>query len=135
VKKQHGKAIVIGCDQVCAFGERALDKPDSPAAAIALLQQLQGKEHMLITAVTVQKGKESEEFVDVAMLRMRELKAAEIKRYVEQDQPVGCAGGYKFERAGIALFERVQGEDHTAIVGLPLLKLSAALRKFGLQVP
>jgi septum formation protein len=90
---------------------------------------------MLITAVTVAKGKDTEEFVDVTMLRMRELKAAEIKRYVELDKPVGCAGGYKLERAGIALFERIQGEDHTAIIGMPLLKLSAVLRKFGLQVP
>jgi septum formation protein len=135
VKKQHGKAIVIGCDQVCALDERVLDKPQTAGAAAELLQQLQGKEHMLITAVSVHKGKETEDFVDVTMLRMRALKPAEIKRYVEKDEPAGCAGGYRIEKSGLALFERIQGEDHTAVVGLPMLRLCAALRKLGVQMP
>ena len=135
VGKKHGKDIVIGCDQVAALGEQILGKPGSAAAAKQQLQSLQGNEHLLITAVAVQFGKEVEEFVEVTTLRMRKLSDAEIGRYVDHDQPLDCAGSYKFERAGSALFDRVQGEDHTAITGLPVLKLAAALRRFGLCVP
>lgn len=131
----HKSAIVIGSDQVLAFGDEVLGKPGSAEAAAAQLERLQGNEHALITAVAVLHGKDKEEFVDVTMLRMRKLDKKTIARYVERDQPVDCAGSYKIEQLGIALFEKIQGEDHTAITGLPLLKVSAALRKFGLQVP
>lgn len=135
VAKKHGKDVVIGCDQVAALGEQILGKPGTAAAAKEQLQALQGNEHMLITAVAVRCGKEVDEFVEVTSLRMRKLSGKEIERYVELDQPLDCAGSYKFERAGVALFDRVQGEDHSAITGLPLVKLCAALRRFGLQVP
>lgn len=135
VAASHAKSVVVGCDQVAALGEAILGKPGSVAAAVEQLQRLSGHEHMLITAVAVRRGKDVEEFVDVATLRMRKLDKKEIERYVARDEPVDCAGAYKIERLGIALFDRIQCEDHTAIVGLPLLKLCAALRKFGLPVP
>jgi septum formation protein len=135
VAKANKKAVVVGCDQVVALGEEILGKPGSADAAKAQLQKLAGQPHMLITAVSVHKGSDVEEFVDVTTLRMRKLDKKEIDRYVERDQPTDCAGSYKIERAGIALFDKIEGEDHTAIVGLPLLKLAAILRKFGLQVP
>lgn len=132
---QHKKAIAIGCEQLCTLGDQILAAPDSAAAAAELLQQLQGNEHMLVTAVAVRKGKDVEDFVDVAMLRMRKLGKKEIERYVAADEPAGCAGGYRFGRAGIGLFEKVQAEDHSALAGMPLMKLGAALRKFGCDVP
>ncbi len=135
VAKDRPKDVVIGSDQVCALGEEVLGKPGSKAAAIEQLGKLQGHEHLLITAVAVQRGGEVEDFVEVTTLRMRKLQKAEITRYVELDEPLDCAGSYKFERAGIALFDRVEGEDHTAIQGLPLLKLAAALRRLGVPVP
>lgn len=135
VAKDHKKAIVVGCDQVAALGTTVLGKPGSAEAAAAQLQQLAGQEHVLITAVSVHKGKEVEEFVDVTTLRMRKLDKKEIARYVDKDQPLDCAGAYKIERCGIALFDKIEGEDHTAIIGLPLLKLSGVLRKLGLPVP
>lgn len=135
VAKAHKKAIVIGCDQVVALGEEVLGKPGSKDAAKAQLQRLAGHEHMLITAVAVHCGGKVEEFVDVTTLRMRKLEPKEIARYVDRDDPVDCAGAYKIERGGIALFDKIQGEDHTAITGLPLLKLAGVLRGFGVQVP
>lgn len=135
VAKDHGKDVVIGADQVVALGETVLGKPGSAAAAKKQLAELQGKEHLLITAVAVQRGKDVHDFVEVTTLRMRELSGKEIDRYVEQDQPLDCAGSYKFERAGVALFDRVQGEDHTAIQGLPMVKLCAVLRELGLAIP
>ncbi|MGE3172653.1 MAG: nucleoside triphosphate pyrophosphatase [Planctomycetota bacterium] len=133
VAKGRPKAVVIGCDQVAALGATILGKPGSAQAAAAQLQQLQGQEHLLLTAVSIHRGKDVEEFVDVATLRMRKLDKKTIDRYVERDQPLDCAGAYKIERAGIALFDKIDCEDHTAIVGLPLLKLAAALRKLGVE--
>src|SRR5262249_30201288 len=135
VAKGRNKAIVVGCDQVIALGDEVIGKPGSVDAAVEQLKRLAGKEHAVITACAVLHGKDEDEFVDVTMVRMADLSAAEIKRYVERDQPLDCAGAYKIEQAGIALVERITGEDHTAVIGLPLLRLSAALRKAGLTIP
>lgn len=135
VAKKSGRAVVVGSDQVAALGETILGKPGSKAAAKAQLQQLAGQAHVLITAVAVRRGDEIVEFVDVATLRMRQLDSGEIDRYLERDDPIDCAGSYKIERAGIALFDKIECEDHTAITGLPLLQLAATLRRFGLRCP
>ena len=135
VARNHKKAIVIGCDQVIALDDVALGKPGTAAAAKEQLKKLSGKEHAVVTACAVLHGKDEDEFVDVTMIRMRELAAAEIDRYLALDKPLDCAGGYKIEQAGIALVDRITGADHTAIIGLPLLRLSVALRKLGLPVP
>ncbi len=134
VSKLRPDAVVIGSDQVCALDETVLGKPGSKEGAEAQLKLLRGKSHLLITAVAVQHGSKVEEFVDVTTLRMRDLTDEEVRRYVELDQPVDCAGSYMFERAGVALFDRVEGEDHTAIVGLPLVKLCGVLTGFGVGV-
>ncbi len=133
VSQQRSKDVVIGSDQVCALDETVLGKPGSKAAAEQQLKLLRGKAHLLLTAVAVQRGSKVEEFVDVTTLRMRDLTDAEVRRYVELDQPLDCAGSYMFERAGVGLFDRVEGEDHTAIVGLPLVKLCEVLRGFGVE--
>jgi len=127
-------AVVIGSDQVCALGDEILGKPGSRDASIAQLMRLQGNDHMLLTAVAVVRGDEVKEFVDVTTLRMRELTRREVEVYVDRDQPFDCAGSYKFECGGVALFDRVEGEDHTAIVGLPMVKLCGVLRGFGVGV-
>ena len=66
---------------------------------------------------------------------MRELSLEEIKRYVEKDDPIHCAGSYKIESLGISLFDAIHTQDSTAIVGLPLLHLSAKLREIGYITP
>ena len=135
VQKQHPDAIVIGGDQAATLDGAILDKPGTAAAAHAQLQRLQGQEHQLLTAVAIVHPGGLCEFLDATFLRMRPLTAVEIERYVAADQPLDCAGSYKIEGLGIALFQRVQGEDQTAIQGLPLLRLAQELRGLGLQVP
>ena len=66
---------------------------------------------------------------------MRPFQDAEIERYVEREQPFDCAGGFKAEALGITLFERMDSEDPTAIVGLPLIWLAGALRAAGFSLP
>jgi septum formation protein len=135
VAAQHPDAIVIGGDQVIALGTEVLGKPSSAAAAAAQLARLSGQEHAVITACAIVYGKRAEEFADVAMLRMRPLDAAEIARYVALDNPVDCAGAYKIERGGIALFDQITASDLTAITGMPMLRLCAVLRDLGVAVP
>jgi len=135
VAKDHPDALVIGSDQVATLDGTVLDKPGSAARAAAQLQRLQGREHQLITAVAIAHGGEVAAFVDVARLCMRMLSAAEIERYVAQDQPFDCAGSYRIEGLGIGLFCAISCEDQTAIVGLPLLRLCAELRQLGLAIP
>ena len=128
-------ALVIGCDQLAIVDGKVLDKPGTAAAAIEQLQGLQGREHFLMTAVAIVHKKGVVEFVDTANLVMRKLTKAEIERYVALDKPIDCAGSYKIEAGGIALFERIEGADFTAIMGLPLIALSGLLRARGFLLP
>ena len=75
------------------------------------------------------------EFVDITRLVMRELTDSQIERYVQADEPFQCAGSYKIEGLGVTLFERIDGRDHTAIIGLPLLQLCNELRQIGVELP
>ena len=135
VAAHHPDAIVIGSDQCATIDGMILDKPGSAPAAIAQLQRLQGREHELLTAVALACRGEIHEFVDTTRLTMRPVTTAEIERYIAAEQPFDCAGSYKIEGLGIALFERIDGDDQTAIMGLPLLRLCAELRTLGLPLP
>jgi septum formation protein len=77
----------------------------------------------------------AESHLDRTIVRFRELGAAEISRYIAADSPLDCAGGFKAEALGIALFERIESNDPTALTGLPMIWVSAALRRAGIPVP
>jgi septum formation protein len=68
-------------------------------------------------------------------VRFRRLAEAEIERYVAREMPLDCAGSFKCEGLGIALFERIDNSDPTALVGLPLIALARLLREAGLAIP
>jgi len=135
VARRHPQAIVIGSDQVATEGGTLLDKPGTAIAASAQLRRLANREHRLHTAVAIAHQHGLVEFVDTAVLHMRPLSEAEITRYVAAESPLDCAGSYKIEGLGIALFQRVECSDHTAITGLPLLRLAAELRALGVAIP
>lgn len=129
-------AIVIGSDQLVSFDNRILGKPGTTAAATDQLAALAGHTHVLITAMTVIAADGTiHRHTDVTQLTMRQLDRAALERYVARDQPLDCAGAYKLEAAGIALFTRIESADHTAITGLPLLALTRILAKCGLTLP
>lgn len=128
--------VVIGSDQLAYFcddqgQEVILGKPLSRQANILQLERLSGRAHHLITAVTVLKGAEEWHFLDDTILHFRRLSRALIESVVDRDQPWDCAGGYKFERAGITLIQRLECADPTAIEGLPLIQLSTVLQELG----
>lgn len=126
--------LVIGCDQVASLGRQILGKPGSTQGAVEQLMALAGKQHELITSVALVRGERLALHTDVALLTMRQLTPQEIARYVEADRPLDCAGSFKIESRGIALFEEIRAADHSAITGLPLMALTTLLREFGLAV-
>jgi septum formation protein len=128
-------AVVIGSDQVCALDDDILHKPGDRERTVAQLLRLQGRSHRLITAVSVHHPGGALRHTAVVTLHMRPLGRAALERYADADQPFDCAGAYKLERRGIALFHRIEAEDHDSIVGLPLLWLAGALADLGYPIP
>lgn len=137
VAERFPRALVIGSDQVAALDGRILSKPGTPERAIEQLRALSGRVHHLHTAMVValDAGARLVERVETARLEVRELSDAAIARYVRRDRPLDCAGAYKIESAGVALFRAVRADDFTAIVGLPLLALVDVLAELGFPVP
>lgn len=135
VAAREPAAVVIGSDQLVALDGRILGKPGDPARAADQLQAMAGRTHELITAMVVLAPGRRFEHTDVARLTMRPLDRAAIERYVARDLPVDCAGSYKLERGGVALFRRVESDDHAAITGLPLLALAEILAGLGFAIP
>jgi septum formation protein len=128
-------AWVIGSDQVCAAGAQVLGKPGNAQRCAAQLAALSGGTASFFTACALVRGTRCHEHLDVTRVTFRALSAADIARYVEKDQPYDCAGGFKAEGLGIALFARLESEDPTGLIGLPLIWLAAALRTAGYRVP
>ena len=137
VAAEHPGAIVIGSDQVAVAGDQILDKPGDAARARAQLAQLSGKSARFYSACAVLGGKPAAQlaYTDTTTVLFRTLTAAEIERYVAREQPYDCAGGFKAEGLGIALFERIENSDPTALIGLPLIWLAGALRGLGYELP
>ena len=137
--KAHAKfpeAVVIGSDQVCSLGNATYGKPGNIENAMAQLLQFVGKSVVFNTALTVidQQGCQYHH-VDQTVVKFRSLTRSEIERYVQQDQPIDCAGGFKVESLGLALFESIQTTDPSALVGLPLITTAAFLRRVGYAIP
>lgn len=135
ISNQFPEALVIGSDQLVSFEGQILGKPGTEAAAIEQLLHLNGKSHELLTAVAVGRGTQWTHWVEVTRMTLRQLHPEAIERYVKADQPLDCAGSYKIESRGIALFTSVVGADPTAIEGLPLMELADVLSDFGFKVP
>jgi septum formation protein len=129
-------AVVIGADQLVDLDGAILGKPGTSERAVDQLARLSGRAHRLVTAVAVVRaGTPAQEHLDVTQLHMHPWDRAALQRYVAHDRPEHCAGSYRIEGQGIALFARIVGNDPTAIEGLPLGALAAMLRALGVQVP
>lgn len=131
---KHADSCVIGSDQVCSLDGIILGKPHTSEQALEQLLFMQGKSHELLTAVTVISPGKEHTFLNKTTLFMRSLTNDEIIRYVEEDRPLDCAGSYKLESRGIRLFEKIEMDDHTSIIGLPLIQLNNYLIHLGYQL-
>ena len=139
VAKAAPGAIVVGSDQVAELDGRPIGKSGSRDAAIAQLAASSGRTIAFHTAVAVVDARTAPPTIRAACDRtdvvFRTLSAAEIARYVDRENPIDCAGSFKAEAAGIALFERIRSEDPTALIGLPLIALAKLLRAAGFTLP
>jgi 7-methyl-GTP pyrophosphatase len=128
-------ALVIGADQVATLDDQPLGKPGGHDAALEQLRRCQGKTVVFYTAVAV-VGREAAPHwatVDETRVRFATLPEPALDRYLRREQPYDCAGSFKAEGLGIALFERIESTDPTALLGLPLIWLAATLRQAGLD--
>jgi 7-methyl-GTP pyrophosphatase len=137
VAAQYPEAVVIGGDQVTAARGRILHKPGNASQCREQLRLQSGSSAEFFTACTVRclATQLMLSHVDATTVTLRALGEAEIDRYVEREQAFDCAGGFKAEALGITLFERMESQDPTAIVGLPLIWLAGALRTAGFSLP
>lgn len=138
VALQHPDAIVIGSDQVASLashgGHELLHKPGDREHCRVQLAALSGRSARFDTAVAVVQGGHEQVHVDLTRVQFRELSAVEIERYMDREPAFDCAGGFKCEGLGVSLFEALESRDPTALVGLPLIWLCAALRRLDVPV-
>ena len=129
-------ALVIGSDQVADCAGEPIGKPGTRDAAVAQLQALSGKTvvfHTGVALVDAGSGRCRTALVDVAST-FRTLSSTDIDAYLDREAPFDCAGSVKSEGLGIALFDRIESDDPTALIGLPLIALSRLLREEGVDV-
>jgi septum formation protein len=136
VDAAHANSLVIGSDQVADCDGGPVGKPGDPEHARAMLERLSGKTvvfHTGIALLDTASGRCATSLVDVRST-FRRLSSAEIATYVDREQPYDCAGAVKSEGLGIALFEAIESDDPTALIGLPLITLTSMLRDAGVAV-
>mgnify|MGYP006430753663 CR=1 FL=1 len=130
-------ALVIGSDQVAALGDRILTKPGDHATAFEQLRASSGASvvfHTGLALIDSASGREACVRVDYTV-DFRELGDDGIERYLTAEAPWDCAGSIRSEGYGIVLFRRMQGDDPTALIGLPLIRLRSLLSDFGWPLP
>jgi septum formation protein len=140
VAVQQANAWVIGSDQTAVLdssGAEALGKPGTEARCQEQLRSCSGRTVEFLTAVAVMRQQDGAliEFIDTTRVTFRVLDQSTIERYVAKERPLDCAGGFKSEGLGISLCESIDSADPSALIGLPLIRLSAALRSAGFEVP
>jgi septum formation protein len=128
-------AIVIGSDQVADVDGEPLSKPGTHDAALAQLERMQGRSIVFHTALAVVHGAHAQVDSIPTTVRFRTLPRAALEAYLNAEQPYDCAGAAKIEALGIALVESVRSDDPTALIGLPLIRLTSMLAACGVDLP
>jgi septum formation protein len=128
-------AVVVGADQVAALDQRLLGKPGDHATALRQLLACRGRRVVFHTAATVIDARSGRSWqrIDETRVLFASLDPERIDRYLRLERPYDCAGAFKAEGLGIALLERIDSGDPTALIGLPLIWLAATLRMLGLD--
>ncbi|MEY2884870.1 MAG: hypothetical protein RL490_2594, partial [Pseudomonadota bacterium] len=128
--------LIIGSDQVAALGDLRLNKPLVHDNAVRQLQAARGKAVSFHTAVCLLDAAsgEAQNRLVCAVVHFRDYTDAQIERYLRREQPYDCAGSAKAEGLGIAMIARLEGDDPTALIGLPLIALTEMLAARGVAV-
>jgi septum formation protein len=131
----HPRALVIGSDQCAVQDGAMLGKPGNFEAAFEQLQRSAGRSATFHTGLCLLNMASGEAQTDdiITAVRFRALSRDQIRAYLRREKPYDCAGSFMSERLGIALVERIEGSDPTALVGLPLIRLVGMLTQAGLD--
>ena len=137
VASAYPHALIIGSDQVAECGGKRLGKPGNRERALEQLAWASGKQAIFSTAVTLFNSATQREQTRVVptVVRYRQISALEIERYLDREAALDCAGSAKAESLGIALLDAIEGNDPTALIGLPLIALCAMLRSENIDIP
>ena len=135
VRKEYPDALVLGGDQMAVLGWEIFNKASTSEEAIESLMKLQGKTHELFTSLYMRYQEKTFGYLEINKMHMRKLTISQIKKYVEMAKPLHCAGSYALERYGIALFEKIETTDQSAVIGFPLIALVNQLIKWGIPLP
>lgn len=136
IAKEHPDSLVIGSDQCAYLDGNILGKPGNHEKALKQLQNARGKEVVFYTGLSIQQLSTQIKLVDCIKFRVgfRQLSDEQLENYLKTEQPYNCAGSFKSEAYGISLFSYLRGDDPTALIGLPLIRLTAMLEEAGLKV-
>ena len=131
-----GTGLVIGSDQIALLDDTVLGKPGDHASNVAQLEMASGRWLEFRTGLVVLDAASGHAQIDVVpfAVRFKPLTANDIDAYVSREQAYDCAGGFRAESLGCVLFERMHGDDPTALLGLPMIRLCEMLRAGGLDV-
>jgi septum formation protein len=135
IAKLHPNTWVIGSDQAADLHGEAIGKPGNFENALLQLQRMRGQTVFFHTAVCLMRADYSVAMNVPTEVRFRDLPDATLIDYLETEQPYDCAGSAKCEGMGIALLKSIRSDDPTALIGLPLIALSALLRDAGFEIP
>lgn len=124
--------ITIGADTIVVVNRKVLGKPADAAQATHMLGLLSGREHTVVTAVAVSRGKKLRSAVEEVRVRFRRLSAEEIEAYIATGEPMDKAGAYGIQGFGATIVERIEG-DYFAVMGLPLARLVGLMRDVGVN--
>ncbi|MFL5498968.1 MAG: Maf family protein [Gemmatimonadaceae bacterium] len=130
VARRDPDLITIGADTVVVINRKVLGKPIDDADAARMLAMLSGREHTVITAVAVSRGKKLRSAIEEVRVKFRRLRDAEIDAYIATREPMDKAGAYGIQGYGATIVERIEG-DYFAVMGLPLVRLINLLRDVG----
>lgn len=131
VGQRHAGALIIGSDQVAVNGETIVGKPGDHTRATEQLRQAAGKRITFLTGLALFNSTtgQCQVAVEPFTVVFRALSDGQIENYLRREQPYNCAGSFKSEGLGIALFQRMEGDDPNALIGLPLIRLIEMLEK------
>jgi len=136
VAKSHPQALIIGSDQVAVLDGEILGKPGNHEKATQQLLAASGKRVSFLTGLCLFDSRDESLQVSVVPfdVEFRQLSPAMVEAYLQREKPYNCAGSFKSEGLGITLFERLDGDDPTALIGLPLIQLTRMLEKAGISI-
>lgn len=134
VLRLHPDALIIGSDQVAELNRRILGKPMTYANAIRQLSACANNQVNFYTGVCVASAEQSFTSVVLTQVKFLPLSQAAICEYINRESPLDCAGSFKCEGLGIALFESISSDDPSALIGLPLISVNLMLAKHGVNV-